>query len=98
MHAILQCPIDVITGANEREMREGLGEISQCLSTWADFLSVEIDMIGVGKQLFQTETGLFNIASTRQRINEPEATDIKRAFCSREPIIRRFFHTIAIDM
>ena len=51
--------VEVEGGADEGQVREGLGEVSQRLAAGSDLLRIETKMVGVAEYLLEEEAGLF---------------------------------------
>src|SRR5688572_12090373 len=92
-----QTPVQVIGCANESNMGEGLGKVSQVFATEAEFFSVQAKMIGVSQGLLEKETGFVQVTGPRQALHVPKRAHRKRAFLPQEPVIECVTSLIAID-
>ena len=50
--------VEVVCGADERQVREGLGEVAEVLRLWAQLLTVQSQVVGVAKHLLEEEARL----------------------------------------
>ena len=74
-----QAAIQIVGGADQGQMREGLRKISQVFAPWPQFLGVETEMVGIAESLFKEEPGLFQITRSPQAFDVPEGAHGKRA-------------------
>ena len=51
-------PVEVERRADQGKVREGLGEVAQCLAAGPDLLRVESQVVGVAEHLLEDESGL----------------------------------------
>ena len=59
-------------GADQGQVREGLGEVAKGLTARPDLLRVETQVVGVGEHLLQNKAGLPQPTSLREAFDEPE--------------------------
>ena len=45
---LAQLAVQIVGGANQRQVREGLGEVAELLTRRPDLLGVQPDVVGVG--------------------------------------------------
>src|SRR5262245_586346 len=72
--------IEVSGCADQREMRECLGEVAEMTPIATQFFRVEPKMVGVAQELFKHQLCLFQFAGARQAFDIPERTSRKAAF------------------
>src|ERR1700722_2664609 len=53
-----ELPVEAVGGADERQVRERLGEVAERLAGQADLLRVKAQVVGVGQHLLEDEPGL----------------------------------------
>src|SRR5215210_7950076 len=75
---LFERPVEVEGGADEGEVREGLGEVAKGLAARPDLLGVEPEVVGVAEHVLEDEPGLFESARARQRLDEPERAKAER--------------------
>src|SRR4029453_13126082 len=73
-------------GVDQRQMREGLGEVAQLLPGLADLLGVQAQVVGVGEHLLEGQPGQFQAAGAGQGIHVPEGADREGALVAAEPV------------
>src|SRR5437660_10634839 len=70
--------VEVVTGADQRQVRECLREVAERLPRPADLLGVEADVVRIGEHLLERKTGLFEAPRPRARLDVPDGPDRDR--------------------
>src|SRR5262249_4915452 len=91
-----QIPVEAEGGADQREVRERLGEVSELLAARADLLGVEAEVVRVREHLLEGQPRLVHPAGARERLDVPEAADRERPLVAVEPVRRRG-RVVAVD-
>src|SRR5262245_29013639 len=81
-----QLAIDIVGSADERDMRKGLGVVTQVLPAGAEFLGEKPQVVGVSQGLLEEVARLFRIAGTSQAFHVPEGTHGESSLRSRQPV------------
>src|SRR5215475_7099791 len=94
-------PIQVVCGADEGQMRKGLGEISQRLAAGAGLLRVQPQVVCVTEHPLENQQSFFQsdlIQPPRacERFDEPKGTGVECPFDAFESV-EALFQVIAID-
>src|SRR5579859_8068287 len=92
-----QTAVQVIGGADEREMRERLREVAELLPARPQLLGVQTEVIGVAEHLFEVEPRLLDVARTRKTLHVPERAHRERALLAREAVGRGGRRPVAVD-
>src|SRR5215217_4953841 len=79
-------PAEVVGGADERQVREGLREVAQGLAAGSDLLRVEAEVVGVAEHLLEDEPGFFQPPRARERLDKPERAQVERTFLAHESV------------
>src|SRR6266851_8466990 len=82
----VQRTVEVDSRADQRQVGEGLREVSQRLSRRANLLGVEPEMVGVGEHLFEDHPSLPDSAGPGERLDIPERAQVERALAVGDPI------------
>ena len=82
-----QRAVQVVRRADQSEMSEGLGEVSQGLAAMPGLFRLEADMVGEAEHPLENQSRLFEprpvvAARPRQRLNQPKCADVEGAFLS----------------
>jgi hypothetical protein len=79
-----QGPVQIIRGADQTQMSEGLGEIAQRFTTGARFFGIKSKMVGLLQHSFEEEACLIEASricppGARKGLYKPESADVKCA-------------------
>src|SRR5262245_63920236 len=88
-----QGAVEIEGGADEREMREGLGEVPEPLTAGTALLGVETEVVRVAEHLLEHEPGLLEpggvgAPGAGEGLDQPERADVERALLAAEPVHR----------
>src|SRR6188474_2631807 len=102
-----QPAVEIESGADERQVCEGLRKVAQVLRLRPELLAIESEMIGVAEHLLEEEAGLLQITHARQALDIPERAHRERALGAREavgeavaqsiPVHERIAHQLTLD-
>src|SRR5215475_11457533 len=90
---LVESSIQVVCGADERQMRKGLREISQRLAARTGLLRVQAKMVRVTVHPLEDQSRFIQPspvqpASARERFDEPEGADVERSLGAFKPVAR----------
>src|SRR5262249_22022620 len=92
-----QPAVEIEGGADERQVRERLGEVAEVLRLGAELLAVQPEVIGVAEHLLEEEARLVQVPHAGEALDVPEGAHGEGAFLAREPIGESAPEAIAID-
>src|SRR5262245_18841219 len=75
-----QSTVEIEGGADERQVRERLGEVAEVLRLVTELLAVEPEVIRVAQHLLEEEARFVQVAHAREALDIPEGAHRKRAF------------------
>src|SRR6267378_6381919 len=81
---LVQFSVQVIRGADERQMGEGLGEIAELLAAVANFFRIETHVIGITEGFLKIEPSEPNISRASQAFDIPEGAGGEGSLTSRK--------------
>src|SRR5204863_275782 len=73
-------------GADQRQVRERLGEVAEVLRLGAQLLAVQAQVIGVAEHLLEEEPRLLEVPHAGEALDVPEGAHREGAFLPREPV------------
>src|SRR5579859_1802219 len=88
--------VEVVGGADEREMGERLGKISQMLSAGAQLLPIEPHVVGVAQHFLGQEPRLLEVAGPGNAHDEPEGAHREGPLPALEAVHRRVADLVAV--
>src|SRR4029453_10196982 len=65
-------PVEIVGGADQRQMREGLRKVAEVLRPQSQLLTVKPQVIRIAKHLLEEETRLVKIAHAGYALDVPE--------------------------
>ena len=74
--------VEIGCGADEREMGECLGKVSEELTVGTNFLGVETQVVGVAEELFEKKLRLLQFTGPCETFDVPERAGGETAFAS----------------
>src|SRR2546425_911010 len=77
--------IEICRGADQRQMRECLGEVAEMLPAWTNLLRVEPQMVGVSQKFLKQQLSLFQLPSARQAFDVPKRACSKATLSAWNP-------------
>src|SRR5258708_25756152 len=77
-------------------MSKCLGEVAQCLTCQADFLSIESHMVAISHYFFQDQARLILAACTSKALGQPETTGGEGALVTAKTIGPPLFWVVTI--
>src|SRR5438270_421624 len=77
-------------------MSKCLGEVAQCLTRQADFLSIESHMVAISHYFFQDQARLFLATRTSKALGQPETTGGEGALVAAKTIGSRLFGVVTM--
>src|SRR2546422_4395292 len=83
-----QLAVEVVGGADQREVGERLREVAEQLAGAPDLLGVEAEMVRVGEHLVEDEQCLVQPARAGKRLDVPERANRERALGALDPVRR----------
>src|SRR5262245_34497713 len=92
-----EAAVEIEGGADEGQVREGLGEVAEVLRLKAKLLAVQPQVIGVPEHLLENEPGLVQVAHSGEALDIPEGAHRKGAFHPREPVGESVAEAITVD-
>src|SRR5918995_6402158 len=94
--ASAELAVEIVSGADESKVGEGLREIAEQLPRRPDLLGEEPEVVAVGEHLLEGDARLVEPTRARERLDVPEGADRERAFVPRETI-RRGGRVVPVD-
>src|SRR3954470_2307471 len=80
--------VEGVGGADQREVREGLGEVAELLAGRPDLLGVQAEVVGVGLHLLERQAGVVEPAGAREGLDVPERADREGALVAPQAVGR----------
>lgn len=78
--------VEIGGGADERQMRECLGEIAQVFAARAQLFRVQPEMVGVADHLVELQTSFVHLPGPGQALDQPKGAGRKAAFAAIDAI------------
>src|SRR5262245_51720591 len=92
-----QASIEIVGGADQRQVSKGLREVSEMLRPRAELLAVQPEMVGIAEHLLEEEPRLLKIPHAGEALDVPERTHGESALLAGEAVRETLPETIAID-
>src|SRR6266542_492861 len=89
--------VEIEGGADERQVRERLGEVAKVLRLGAQLLAVQPQVIGVAEHFLEEEPRLVQVPHAGEALDVPEGAHREGTFIPREAVGESAGETIAID-
>lgn len=89
--------VEIVGGADEGEVGEGLGEIAEVFAAGSEFFGVEAEMIGVAEGFIEEEPGFLKVAGAGDALDVPEGAHGEGAFVAAEPVVGGLLRIVAED-
>ena len=99
--AAAEAPVEVEGGADQRQVGEGLREVTQGLAARPGLLGVQPDVVAVAQHLLEPQAGLgqagrVDPSGPGQGLDQPEAAYVERPLHARQPV-RGGLRVLAVD-
>jgi uncharacterized membrane protein YccC len=81
-----QGAVQIVGGADQRQVGEGLREVAERVAGRADLLRVEPEVVRVGEHLLERQPRLVQPPGARERLDVPERADRERALVAAQAV------------
>src|SRR5881409_3479559 len=90
-------PVEIVGGADEREVRERLREVPEVLAALAELLAVQPEVVRVAEDLLEVEPRLLEIAHAGETLDVPEGAHAEGPLPPGKPVGEPVAEPIAVD-